>query len=223
MVPESAFVAGLVTSIHCAGMCGPLACALIPARSADIPLIQAAYHLSRVLGYALLGALGGALGHLPVAFGLDGFPLWLPWALVAYFLVTALRLDAWIPRHPALGRLHGRAAATIRRLPRPAAAAGLGLLTPFLPCGPLYFVLSLAVFSGGALAGAEFMIAFGVGTIPLLWLAQTQLGWLQRRISPLAFLRLRQSLALASAVVLIWRLRSSFGLEGPSVESFICH
>ncbi len=55
--PGAAFVAGLVTSLHCAGMCGPLACALMPARAgdADPHTVASVYHLSRLAGYTALG------------------------------------------------------------------------------------------------------------------------------------------------------------------------
>ncbi|HVU32789.1 MAG TPA: sulfite exporter TauE/SafE family protein, partial [Opitutaceae bacterium] len=57
--PTAAFLAGLVTSLHCAGMCGPLACTLMPVRSgrtgeiaADPQTVSTVYHVSRLAGYA---------------------------------------------------------------------------------------------------------------------------------------------------------------------------
>ena len=102
------------------------------------------------------------------------------------------------------------------------AAAALGVATPLLPCGPLYFLLSLALFAGSALRGAETLLAFGLGTVPLLWLAQSQFHWLQARLSPLWLGRLRVTLALATALVIGWRLRATLGLAGPAVDNFIC-
>lgn len=57
--PAAAFVAGLVTSLHCAGMCGPLACTLKPAPGdrRDAATIATVYQLSRLVGYAALGGL----------------------------------------------------------------------------------------------------------------------------------------------------------------------
>ena len=47
--PTAAFLAGLTTSLHCVGMCGPLACALAPAGKdrADPHTVRALYRLIR--------------------------------------------------------------------------------------------------------------------------------------------------------------------------------
>lgn len=219
---QAAFVAGLVTSLHCAGMCGPLACALLPAGRGDPVTNQVAYHASRAASYTVVGALGGAIGQMPLRFGIDGWLLVMPWLMVAYFVATAFRLDAWLPRSRAVGSAVGAAAARVRSLPPAAAASGLGFLTPLLPCGPLYFAFSFAVFTGSAVRGAELMFAFAAGTVPLLALAQNRYTWLQRALPGAWFHRVRATVALAAALVLTWRLRASFGLEGPSIESFVC-
>jgi uncharacterized protein len=221
--PQAAFIAGLVTSVHCAGMCGPLACAFI-GRKEDDPLVQQGiYHGSRVLSYTLLGAIGGAIGGAPLAY-LGPWALYLlPWALVAYLVLSAMRLDRFLPKSVAVGLLFNRISARLRKLPGPAMAGGFGLLTPLLPCGPLYAVLALTAFTGGALRGAEFMIAFGLGTVPLLWIAQNRFGWLSAKFGPNVLAQVRLWTALIAAALLTWRLRASFGLPGPTVDSFICH
>jgi ribosomal protein uS17 len=112
----------------------------------------------------------------------------------------------------------------VRIVERPAlsAAAALGFATPLLPCGPLYFIVALALISGSALRGAEFMLAFGLGTVPLLWLAQSQFHWVRQKLSPLWLGRLRLSLALTAALVIGWRLRGTLGFDGPDVNNLIC-
>ena len=108
------------------------------------------------------------------------------------------------------------------RRPRIQAAAALGFATPLLPCGPLYFILSLALLSGTALRGVEYMLAFGLGTVPLLWLAQSQFQWIRRKLSPLWLDRLRLTFALATALIIAWRLRGTLGFNGPDVSNFVC-
>jgi sulfite exporter TauE/SafE len=220
----SAFLAGLVTSLHCAGMCGPLACALMPGRSdgADPQTVSTAYHLSRLSAYAMLGAVAGGVGRLPLAL-LDGSTWrYLPWLLVLFFVALAVRFDQRLPRLALLGRVYGAMAVRLRGRSRVRSAAALGFATPLLPCGPLYLLLSLALLSGSALRGAETLLAFGLGTVPLLWFAQTNYQWLRARLGPVWLARAQTVLALAVAAVLVWRLRSTLGFAGPGAGDYVC-
>ncbi len=223
--PGTAFIAGLITSLHCAGMCGPLACVLMPAPGdrTDAQTVSTTYQVTRVASYAALGALAGGLGASPLSWISDSALRWLPWVLVLFFVAMAFRWDRFIPRPALLARLSLGLHAWMRRQSRVRAAAALGLATPLLPCGPLYFVLALALVSGSALRGVGFMLAFGLGTVPLLWFAQSQFHWLRRRFSPRWLDRTRLTLALATALLLAWRLRATLGFEGPGPESFACH
>lgn len=222
--PGTAFLAGLVTSLHCAGMCGPLACALLPgpAERADAQTIGTVYHLARLAGYALLGALAGGLGRLPLQWLSADLVRWLPWLLVLFFMAVALRFDRRLPRSAWLGRIYFQVAARLRGGSRVRAAAALGAATPLLPCGPLYFLVTLAALSGSALHGAEVLLAFGLGTVPLLWLAQMNFAWLRARLGPVWLGRAQVTLALAVALVLTWRLRGTLGFAGPEINGFGC-
>lgn len=222
--PGTALIAGLITSLHCAGMCGPLACAIMPARAddADPHTVASVYHLCRLAGYAVLGALAGGLGRLPLALlGSDALR-YLPWLLVLFFIAVAVRFDQRLPRLPLLGRAYGAVATRLRGGSRVRSAAVLGLATPLLPCGPLYFLVSLALLSGSAARGAETLLAFGLGTVPLLWLAQANFHLIRVRLGPVWLARAQTVLALMVAAVLVWRLRGTFGLGGPGVDNFLC-
>lgn len=223
--PTAAFLAGLVTSLHCVGMCGPLACALMPVRAdqGNPQAVSTTYHLARLASYSALGALAGGIGGLPLSFVSESVLRWLPWGLVLFFVAMALRWDRFLPKPVFLGRFALRLNGWARRRSRVEGAAALGLATPLLPCGPLYFLIALALMSGSALRGVEFMLAFGLGTVPLLWLAQTQFNWIRQKLSPLWLDRVRITLALATALMIGWRLRSTLGFEGPNPSTFVCH
>ena len=222
--PGAALVAGVVTSLHCAGMCGPLACTLMPVRGdpADAQGVSTVYQLSRLTSYAVLGALAGGLGRVPLTWISNSALRWLPWITVVFFIALALRWERFIPRLPGLGRGIWLLQGWLRTRPRTQAAAVLGLATPLLPCGPLYFLIALATLAGAALRGAEFMIAFGLGTVPLLWLAQTQFQGLRAKLSPLGLARTRTVLALTAAAVVAWRLRATLGFAGPDAAALLC-
>lgn len=222
--PAAAFVAGLVTSLHCAGMCGPLACSLMPVKGdrSDAQTVSTVYHGARLTSYALLGALAGGLGRAPLTWVSQSALRWLPWVMVLFFVALALRWDRHLPKLAALGRVTFRLQGWLRGRSRTEAAAALGFATPLLPCGPLYFLVALALLSGSALHGVEVMLAFGLGTVPLLWLAQTQFRWVRQKLSPLWLDRARLTLALTTAVVIGWRLRGTLGFAGPDPASLIC-
>lgn len=223
--PAAAFVAGLVTSLHCAGMCGPLACMLGPARGerTDPATIRSVYHVSRLGGYALLGAAAGALGSAPARWLDTPVARALPWVMVAYFVAVGLKLGDRLPRLALLGRVQLALRGWTRGKSGVQVAAVMGAATPLLPCGPLYFLIAMAGFAGSPLGGAELMLAFGLGTVPLLWLAQANLGRWRARLAPATLDRTRVALALVTAAVLVWRLRGDFGFAGPDARDFICH
>ena len=219
--PVAALGAGLVTSLHCAGMCGPLACSLLPVRG-EVHAVTTAYHVSRLAGYTVLGAIAGGLGRLPLAWISQSALRWLPWVLVGIFLALAFRWERHLPKIAWLGRVTWRLRDWMRGRPPAVVAAALGLATPLLPCGPLYLVVALALLAGSAAAGATAMLAFGLGTVPLLWLAQTQFRWVRRRLTPLWLGRVRVTLALTAAIVIGWRARATLGFPGPEANGWIC-
>jgi uncharacterized protein len=222
--PGAAFLAGLVTSLHCVGMCGPLACSLMPSKGkpGDPETIATVYHTSRLTAYALLGGLAGGLCVVPLTWMSESYTKWIPWLLVLFFLALAFGLERKLPRPQFLNRLSLSLYTWIRGKSAIRAAAILGFFTPLLPCGPLYFLLAIALVSGSALKGVEFMVTFGLGTIPLVWLTQFQFNRIRQALSPLWFNRARILLALSIALIISWRLRSTLGFIGPSVKNFVC-
>lgn len=221
--PAAALMAGVVTSLHCAGMCGPLSCWITPVRPEDDGLtLAAAYQVSRIFGYTVLGAVAGAIGQAPLAWlGQDALR-YFPWLVVLFLFAVGLGWEKRLPRPLALARLSFRLQAWLRGRSRLAVAATLGIATPILPCGPLYFLVAIAAFSGSALAGAEFMLCFGLGTLPLLWVVQSQFGRLRERLSPRGLARLQTALALVTALVMAWRLRGTLGLGGGGPGDWSC-
>ncbi len=219
----AAFLAGLVTSIHCVGMCGPLSCSwAISAKGGGFMRSTGLYHVGRLLSYAAVGGIAGAVGVVPLGFFQHGAGLVLPWLLVLVFALVGVGLDAWLPKPKFLSAGLRQVQATAFRLRGPVRAGLLGLATPLLPCGPLYVMFTLALANGSPSRGSGFALAFGLGTLPLLWLAQTQLHWLGGRLPPATMRRVQRGLALASAVMMAWRLRETLNFGSEEVPS-CCH
>jgi len=190
MIPllASALLAGLMGSPHCVAMCGPFASGCVRS-PAGLP----AWHLGRVVSYALLGAFAGYFGA-----AVPG-PTWLPGLLAAGFLLWFCAALAGLvpePRFavPGLTRLGGRV------LGRPSVAAQLafGLANGFLPCALVYSALSLPVALADPAAGALAMALFGVGTVPALSVAALGLRRLTAR--GLAARRLLAALILVAGL-----------------------
>lgn len=198
-----AFLAGLMGSPHCIGMCGGFAAA-----ASEGPVRGAAYHGGRLVTYSLLGAAGGVVGGaLP---GPDWVAPAIAAGLMGYF---ALRLAGLVPApHWMPERLVSAAAALLRRGGW-LASAGLGLLTALIPCGLVYAALGLAVAGGSAAAGAAAMATFGLGTIPLLAAVTGGLRTVMAR-----GIWTRRALAALVFAAGIWSLQSR-GVTGETQES----
>jgi uncharacterized protein len=188
----AAFVAGLLGSVHCVGMCGAFAAAC--GRTATgLP----AWHLGRIGTYALLGALAGSFGQL-----LPG-PAWLPAALATALLFWfALALAGYVrePRlvPPGLTRAGRRAAQS----PTSAAQFVFGVVNGFLPCGLVYSALTIPVALAEPGRGALAMTAFGLGTVPALSVAA--LGLRRMVMATLWRRRLFATLVLITGLWTIW-------------------
>ncbi|AMN47636.1 hypothetical protein ACG33_11100 [Steroidobacter denitrificans] len=194
----AALIAGLSGSAHCFAMCGGLAGALgmraraaSPGRSAGLNAL--AYHLGRIGGYMLAGALCGAFGAgLQSALDLTRLAVSLRIASGVLLILVAIRL---LSARNLLAWLDGLGARFWRRL-QPAAhraarssglgsALALGLMWGWLPCGLVYSMLLFAALSGTALHGATIMAAFGAGTLPSMLgstlLASRLQAWVSKR------------------------------------------
>ncbi len=224
-----ALVAGLVTSVHCVGMCGPIACGLAAMPSSETERLAAmsAYHGARLTSYAAIGAVCGMIGAQPLQWFFKSPAALLPWVLVIVFLVFGFGLEKKLPRPPALLKWTAKMRFRLGRMSPLRGGLALGFLTPLLPCGPLYLLFGASLLSGSAMRGAEFALAFGLGTVPLLWLAQQQLKHLQKRIKPATLVRVQRSLAIAAALIMAFRLwgtaPAAMAEEKPKDLPSCCH
>ena len=213
--PVAAVAAGIVASLHCAGMCAPLSCALFRTCSGQKIF---SYHLARAAGYSALGALLGQLGNAAAPLFSSRPSQMVPLALAVLFLAMAFGFDRNLPQ-PAflrrlLAKLHPPGGG------RPAGAVLLGLLTPLIPCGPLYLMLGVSLITGSWTRGATLMLCFALGTMPVYLLAQWHWFHLCARLSPGTLRTTQKALACASAALVTWRAVANGGL---GLAYPICH
>ena len=169
--------------------------------------MQVAYHLARIISYTLVGTLAGSLSLWFVqAFQWD-ITKYFPWVLVAMLLLFAMGFDKWFSgKRIASPKFMARLMLKSRSLPGEVSTFAMGFLTPLLPCAPLYMVLWVALISGSPFFGAQIMLGFSLGTIPLLWLAQSQFLRNRDKWSSRTVQIVQRSVAVAAALILAARL-----------------
>lgn len=173
---EIGFFMGLLGSVHCIGMCGPLVMALpiLHLNPIQKTLATFLYHLGKIMTYGLLGIVVGLFGkqipfynvqqHLSILIG----GLMLLYVLWVFYLhpkrkIGFIKID-WIqkPIFSALSKLLKQNRVSTFFL--------IGLLNGLLPCGMIYLALGSAWANQSVLQSGLFMVLFGLGTLPALLL-----------------------------------------------------
>jgi len=167
------FTIGLFGSLHCIGMCGPIAMALPMQKNHNLNLAinGLLYNIGRTLTYGILGLVIGFFGA-----GLfwAGLQKWISIATgIGLLLIVLLSIDpdqkinsikwlnnAYLLLKKALGK-------TLRHSSSSALFIS-GILNGLLPCGLVYLALATALTAGSLWNSALVMFSFGVGTIPLM-------------------------------------------------------
>lgn len=197
----SAFVTGVTGSVHCALMCGPLACAgMGRERSAGT---VAGWHVGRITAYVLIGALLGAVGRGLSATVLTSAQRVLPWMMAAGLLIAAFDLSKRLGPIPFVGRGAKALVMASGKVDPTTRSFLLGLATPLLPCGLLYGLFLAAVASASAVSGGLLLGAFALGALPAV--LTVQLGMKRVTVSPRVSFVLRRVVPVAAAAVLIAR------------------
>jgi|JI10StandDraft_1071094.scaffolds.fasta_scaffold172602_3 sulfite exporter TauE/SafE len=220
-IAAPAFLLGLLSSVHCIGMCGPLALAVpSPGRSAWSRMRSALLlNGGRVVTYALLGAAVGLFGR-----GLDmaGLQRTVSIALGVVIIVALVApgLVSRIPLSNGLARLVLQLQGVMARQLKRTSPEGLfftGLLNGLLPCGMVYLALAGALAQNGPGQGALFMLLFGLGTWPLL--VGLKVG--STFIGPVVRARLRRVAPAAYALMAVLFILRGLDLGIPYVSPYL--
>ncbi|QCW99512.1 sulfite exporter TauE/SafE family protein [Aggregatimonas sangjinii] len=169
----SAIILGLMGSLHCIGMCGPIAFMLPVDRTNTFKKFGqvAIYHFGRLLAYALIGLVFGLLGKGLYVFGMQQKlsiligVLMIVLVLIPYQSFGNYNLSK--PVFKIISKVKNRLGQELKNK-RPDTFLTIGFLNGFLPCGLVYMALFGAIAMGNALYGATYMILFGLGTVPLM-------------------------------------------------------
>lgn len=208
MEPLTGLMLGIAGSMHCVGMCGPIA--IVAGR--NIP-----YHLGRIISYTMLGILVG-LGSGVITLYVTG--QWVSIIAGSLMVLTAivqlifhrtvvpsasvLRLTT--PIRNRLGTLLQSRAAGAR--------LGIGLLNGLLPCGLVVSAILGAAGTGNTWQGAFFMFLFGVGTLPSMITIAVAGKFFKEKLSS----RWRMALPIAALVIGVLVTLRGMGLGIPYVS-----
>jgi sulfite exporter TauE/SafE len=210
---EIAFFIGLFGSVHCIGMCGPLAFA-VPSFHTSWWLVVAdkfTYNAGRVITYSFLGLLIGLLGRQLWLAGLQQGVSVLSGALI----ITA-GLSRLFKVKFTQSRFMPKVLAPVNRLinyalKHKAGHLAVGMLNGFLPCGFVYLALVGAVNTASPAASAQYMFWFGVGTFPLMLLATVSSGFM----GPALRRRINKGMPYLMVCLGFWFLLRGMGLDIP--------
>ena len=169
----TAILFGLISSLHCIGMCGPIAMMLPvdhknPSKKALQILI---YHLGRLTSYGVLGLVFGLLGR---GFYMAGIQQQLSIAVGVGMIVLAVVPEKILadynfskPVYHLITKIKSSLGAQFKRK-TPDAFFTIGLFNGLLPCGLVYAALFGAIAMQNVTLGIAYMILYGLGTIPMM-------------------------------------------------------
>ena len=169
----SAFIFGLISSLHCIGMCGPIAL-MIPVDRTNptkkaIQIIT--YHLGRLSAYACIGFIFGLVGK---GFFLAGIQQRLSIFIGVAMIITILTPERVLANYnfsKPVYRLISKIKSSLGKQFKNKSYKSLftiGLLNGFLPCGMVYVALFGAIAMQNVPFGILYMLLFGIGTIPMM-------------------------------------------------------
>lgn len=188
---EIAFFIGLFGSIHCIGMCGPLAFA-VPVFENKWWLIvidKTLYNLGRIVTYSLLGLLVGFIGK---QLWLYGFQQGV--SLASGLFIIMAGFSRLFKIKLSRSKMFPALFAPVNKLLAYALAHCdghfvIGLINGLLPCGFVYLALAGAINTPSPISAGQYMLFFGLGTFPLMLLATVSSGFIgpvfRRRINRL--------------------------------------
>lgn len=169
----TAFILGFAGSLHCIGMCGPIALAL-PVRNNSVwARLQSSiiYNAGRIVTYAIAGMLFGLFGQ-SIAFA--GYQRWLSISIGILILLMMALPKSFTEKfkltklaYRFIGAIKTKFASLFKQKTY-TSLFSIGLLNGLLPCGLVYLGIAGAIATADVFKSALFMMLFGLGTLPAM-------------------------------------------------------
>jgi sulfite exporter TauE/SafE len=202
----TALIMGITGSLHCVGMCSPLAMAVGKMNTRAF-LNRVIYNTGRIVTYGLLG-LG--IAGVGLAFPISKFQNLVSILLGIILLLAGTGLLK--VNIPVLSRAIGRLTSTLKKLftrflnrKNLGSIFLLGTLNGILPCGLVWIALTYSLTLQSAMEGFGFMILFGVGTLPVMLGFTSIITQLLKRFN-FKFQHITSAMLILSGILLIVRV-----------------
>ena len=212
-------VLGLSSSLHCIGMCGPIAMVLpLKDRSVFTVFIGVLqYNIGRVFVYGLLGSVIGAIGFTASLFG--------ALQIVSIMTGIAMIIFAWQKRlfsgFTAWNSFNGflsKGIGNIMGSDSQFKLLLLGSVNGLLPCGMVFIALMNAVTGGSPLNGASAMVAFGLGTMPAMMIVGIAANKINRSFQQRINAYIPYALTLVGLIVCLRGMNLNIPYISPSMK-----
>ncbi|BDQ10989.1 sulfite exporter TauE/SafE family protein [Sediminibacterium sp. TEGAF015] len=216
----SGFVLGFAGSVHCVGMCGPLALSLPfqHFRGWQKALAIGGYHFGRISSYMIIGIIAGVFGR-----GLNWFGLT---QILSIVLGSFIVLSVLLPRlftKLNLSFLNGFKRwqiTTMQQMLQKRSAFSMyffGVLNGFLPCGLVYTAVAASLVAHTITESILFMGSFGLGTVPAMLLIVIAAQSLTSEFR----LQIRRWIPVLSLIVGILLILRGLNLDIPFVSPYL--
>ncbi|MCK5441945.1 MAG: sulfite exporter TauE/SafE family protein [Maribacter sp.] len=215
----SAIILGLMGSLHCVGMCGPIAFMLPVDKNNNLKkLFQIfMYHFGRLMAYGIIGLLFGLLGKGLYVFGMQQKLSIIIGALMIIIVFiphqSFSQYNFSKPVFRIISKVKSRLGQELKKK-TPDTFLTIGFLNGFLPCGLVYMSLFGAIAMGSSWEGSLYMVLFGLGTIPLMTTAIYMSGLLKNSAKK----RIQQLIPVFVVVIGILFILRGMGLGIPYVS-----
>jgi uncharacterized protein len=225
----TALVMGFAGSLHCAGMCSPLAMAVTSQK--PFLLHKITYNTGRILTYGILGMIAASFGSLFMITPWQGI---ISFAVGALFLLMGIGAISGV-RIPFITTALHRFTSRLKNLfnfwlkkKNSFAVLIMGMLNGLLPCGLTYLAMTYCFIMPSMMEGFWFMILFGVGTWPVMigftWLLSIGFGKIKvnyQRITTVVFIMI--GVWLVARVMINHPMDNHLHLFGKTItEEVIC-
>jgi sulfite exporter TauE/SafE len=204
---------GLFGSLHCVGMCGPLVLSLPLTKKDRLSIASKSlvYNIGRLFTYGLLGLAMGLMGWCLEIGGLQKIFSIALGSIILYsalcHVIPAISMYSYFPRVTFFSVFTNKLKKSLV-INNNASAIKIGMLNGLLPCGLVYVALASSVTQSIPLYSSVYMMLFGLGTLPLMFLVMLA-GNLYKPIT----IKLKKLLPLAMAILGVYLIYRGVTLD----------